>query len=119
MCGIAGIVSQNAIVNSDLFDALTMLQHRGQDAAGIITNEGHRLHLRKEKGHVREVFNSDDQMAKLRGSMGVANGRNQHAGSQTPADAQTYNTKTAYGLALTKNGTITTTDKHTKKELLK
>src|SRR3546814_8600733 len=83
MCGIAGIVSQNAIVNSDLFDALTMLQHRGQDAAGIITNEGHRLHLRKENGLVRDVFNSDDQMAKLRGSMGVAHVRYPTAGSRS------------------------------------
>ena len=62
MCGIAGILSQTASVNSDLFDALTMLQHRGQDAAGIITNEGHRLYLRKENGLVRDVFGLDSQV---------------------------------------------------------
>ena len=59
MCGIAGIVTQGPAANSELFDALTMLQHRGQDAAGIITNDGHHLYLRKENGLVRDVFNAD------------------------------------------------------------
>ncbi|HEY9545385.1 MAG TPA: amidophosphoribosyltransferase [Solimonas sp.] len=110
MCGIAGIVSQNAIVNSDLFDALTMLQHRGQDAAGIITNEGHRLHLRKENGLVRDVFNSDDQMAKLRGSMGVAHVRYPTAGSSTSAEAQPFYTNTPYGISLSHNGNLTNSE---------
>ena len=71
MCGIAGIVSQTSNVNSELFDALTMLQHRGQDAAGIITNDADRLYLRKENGLVRDVFNKDEHMQQLRGPMGV------------------------------------------------
>ncbi|WP_028006435.1 amidophosphoribosyltransferase [Solimonas flava] len=107
MCGIAGIVSQSAAVNSDLFDALTMLQHRGQDAAGIITNEGHRLYLRKENGLVRDVFHADDQMAKLRGNMGVAHVRYPTAGSSTSAEAQPFYTNTPFGISLSHNGNLT------------
>lgn len=107
MCGIAGIVSQNIAVNSDLFDALTMLQHRGQDAAGIITNEGHRLYLRKENGLVRDVFHADDQMAKLRGNMGVAHVRYPTAGTSTSAEAQPFYTNTPFGISLSHNGNLT------------
>ena len=59
MCGIVGAVGQGP-VNQELFDALTVLQHRGQDAAGIITNESERMFLRKDNGLVRDVFHSDD-----------------------------------------------------------
>ncbi|NGY06222.1 amidophosphoribosyltransferase [Solimonas terrae] len=110
MCGIAGIVSQNVAVNSDLFDALTMLQHRGQDAAGMITNEGHRLFLRKENGLVRDVFNADDQMAKLRGNMGVAHVRYPTAGTSTSAEAQPFYTNTPFGIALSHNGNLTNSE---------
>ena len=78
MCGIAAIVSHQA-VNQELYDALTVLQHRGQDAAGIVTCEKGRLHLRKENGLARDVFNND-QMMKLRGNMGIAHVRYPTAG---------------------------------------
>ncbi|MEQ1438203.1 amidophosphoribosyltransferase [Fontimonas sp. SYSU GA230001] len=107
MCGISGIVSQGSAVNSELFDALTMLQHRGQDAAGIITNEGHRLYLRKENGLVRDVFNADDQMVKLRGRMGVAHVRYPTAGCSTSAEAQPFYTNTPFGISLSHNGNLT------------
>lgn len=107
MCGIAGIVSQQVDVNSDLFDALTMLQHRGQDAAGMITNEGHRLYLRKENGLVRDVFHSEDHMAKLRGNMGVAHVRYPTAGTSTSAEAQPFYTNTPFGISLSHNGNLT------------
>ncbi len=107
MCGIAGIVSQSAPVNSELFDALTMLQHRGQDAAGIITNEGHRLYLRKENGLVRDVFSSDEHMVKLRGRMGVAHVRYPTAGCSTSAEAQPFYTNTPFGISLSHNGNLT------------
>ena len=55
MCGIVGIVSHEA-VNTEIYDALTMLQHRGQDAAGMVTSDGARLHLRKGNGLVGDVF---------------------------------------------------------------
>ncbi len=107
MCGIAGIVSQQVDVNSDLFDALTMLQHRGQDAAGMITNEGHRLYLRKENGLVRDVFHSEEHMAKLRGHMGVAHVRYPTAGTSTSAEAQPFYTNTPFGISLSHNGNLT------------
>lgn len=107
MCGIAGIVSQGATVNSELFDALTMLQHRGQDAAGIITNEGHHLFLRKENGLVRDVFAATDDMVKLRGNMGVAHVRYPTAGSSTSAEAQPFYTNTPFGISLSHNGNLT------------
>jgi len=107
MCGIAGIVSQTTAVNSDLFDALTMLQHRGQDAAGIITNEGHRLYLRKENGLVRDVFHTDEHMAKLRGNMGVGHVRYPTAGSSSTAEAQPFYTNTPFGISLSHNGNLT------------
>ncbi|HEX4894780.1 MAG TPA: amidophosphoribosyltransferase [Solimonas sp.] len=107
MCGIAGIVSQNSAVNSELFDALTMLQHRGQDAAGIITNDHDRLYLRKENGLVRDVFNADDQMQKLRGRMGVAHVRYPTAGCSTSAEAQPFYTNTPFGISLSHNGNLT------------
>jgi len=66
MCGIAGIVSHKN-VNQDLYDALTVLQHRGQDAAGIVTCENGRLHLRKDNGLTRDVFTTE-QMVKLKWS---------------------------------------------------
>ena len=56
MCGVVGLVGQKP-VSFDLYDAISMLQHRGQDAAGIVTCEGDRLTLRKENGLVRDVFN--------------------------------------------------------------
>ncbi|ULQ46363.1 amidophosphoribosyltransferase [Flagellatimonas centrodinii] len=110
MCGIAGIVSQSAPVNQELFDALTMLQHRGQDAAGIITNESHRLYLRKENGLVRDVFNKDEHMRNLLGQMGVAHVRYPTAGCSTSAEAQPFYTNTPYGISLSHNGNLTNSD---------
>ncbi|HSW12462.1 MAG TPA: amidophosphoribosyltransferase [Solimonas sp.] len=107
MCGIAGIVTQNASVNSELFDALTMLQHRGQDAAGIITNDGDRLYLRKENGLVRDVFAKDEHMLMLRGTMGVGHVRYPTAGCSTSAEAQPFYTNTPYGISLSHNGNLT------------
>ena len=73
MCGIAGIVSHQN-VNQELYDALTVLQHRGQDAAGIVTCEDGRLFLRKDNGLGGDVFD-DEQMMKLKGNMGIAHVR--------------------------------------------
>lgn len=107
MCGIAGIVSQSSAVNAELFDALTMLQHRGQDAAGIMTNEGHRLYLRKDNGLVRDVFNTDEHMVKLRGRMGIGHVRYPTAGCSTSAEAQPFYTNTPFGISLSHNGNLT------------
>ncbi len=110
MCGIAGVVAKQP-VNQELYDALTMLQHRGQDAAGIITNEGDRLFLHKDNGLVRDVFRSDDTMIRLRGNMGVGHVRYPTAGSSTSAEAQPFYTNTPFGICLSHNGNLTNADR--------
>ncbi|HWY25905.1 MAG TPA: amidophosphoribosyltransferase [Nevskia sp.] len=106
MCGIVGVVAKQ-LVNQEIYDALTMLQHRGQDAAGIITNEGDRLYLHKDNGLVRDVFHSDDTMIRLRGNMGVGHVRYPTAGSSTSAEAQPFYTNTPFGICLSHNGNLT------------
>jgi amidophosphoribosyltransferase len=108
MCGIAGIVSHQN-VNQELYDALTVLQHRGQDAAGIVTCENGRLHLRKENGLTRDVFNNS-QMLKLRGNMGIAHVRYPTAGCTSSAEAQPFYVNSPFGLTLAHNGNLTNTE---------
>ncbi|WFP51268.1 amidophosphoribosyltransferase [Methylomonas sp. EFPC3] len=108
MCGIAAIVS-NQSVNQDLYDALTVLQHRGQDAAGIVTCEGGRLHLRKDNGLARDVF-STEQMMKLKGNMGIAHVRYPTAGCTSSAEAQPFYVNSPFGLTLAHNGNLTNTE---------
>jgi amidophosphoribosyltransferase len=105
MCGIAGIVSSED-VNQELYEALTVLQHRGQDAAGIVTCEGHRLNLRKESGLVRDVFHTR-HMVNLRGGMGIAHVRYPTAGCTTSAEAQPFYVNSPYGITLAHNGNLT------------
>ena len=78
MCGIVGIVGRSP-VNQMLYDALTLLQHRGQDAAGIVTSDGHKFHLRKANGLVSDVFRTD-HMVRLAGNMGIGHVRYPTAG---------------------------------------
>ncbi len=108
MCGIAGIVAHQN-VNQELYDALTVLQHRGQDAAGIVTCEKGRLHLRKANGLTRDVFNST-QMMRLRGSMGIAHVRYPTAGCTSSAEAQPFYVNSPFGLTLAHNGNLTNTE---------
>jgi amidophosphoribosyltransferase len=108
MCGIAGIVSHQN-VNQELFDALTVLQHRGQDAAGIVTCENGRLHLRKENGLARDVF-TNAHMLKLKGNMGIAHVRYPTAGCTSSAEAQPFYVNSPFGLTLAHNGNLTNTD---------
>lgn len=108
MCGIAAIVSHQA-VNQELYDALMVLQHRGQDAAGIVTCEGGRLHLRKGNGLARDVF-TNAQMLKLRGNMGIAHVRYPTAGCTSSAEAQPFYVNSPFGLTLAHNGNLTNTE---------
>ncbi len=108
MCGIVGIVSHQP-VNQELYDALTVLQHRGQDAAGIATCEHDRLHLRKNNGLTRDVFNND-QMLQLRGNMGIAHVRYPTAGCARSDEAQPFYVNSPFGLTLAHNGNLTNTD---------
>lgn len=114
MCGIAGIVSHHN-VNQDLYDALTVLQHRGQDAAGIVTCEKGKLFLRKDNGLTRDVFNSA-QMIKLKGNMGIGHVRYPTAGCSSSEEAQPFYVNSPYGLTLAHNGNLTNAEM-LKKEL--
>jgi amidophosphoribosyltransferase len=105
MCGIAGIVAQ-ANVSQDLYDSLTVLQHRGQDAAGITTCDGGRLNQRKGNGLVRDVFQAR-HMQHLQGNMGIGHVRYPTAGSSSPALAQPFYVNSPYGISLAHNGNLT------------
>jgi len=104
MCGIVGIVARGP-VNQDLYDALTVLQHRGQDAAGIVTCEGAHLVLRKDNGLVRDVF-QQRHMLRLRGRMGIGHVRYPTAGCSSSAEAQPFYVNSPYGITLAHNGNL-------------
>ncbi|HEY5623956.1 MAG TPA: amidophosphoribosyltransferase, partial [Gammaproteobacteria bacterium] len=108
MCGIVGIVARGA-VNQYLYDALTNLQHRGQDAAGIMTSEAGRLYMRKSNGLVRDVF-QQRHMLKLKGRMGIAHVRYPTAGSASQSEAQPFYVNSPYGICLAHNGNLVNTE---------
>ena len=105
MCGVVGLVALSN-VNQDIYDALTILQHRGQDAAGIATCQGGQLFLRKNNGLVRDVFRAD-HMLSLVGRMGIGHVRYPTAGSTSGAEAQPFYVNSPYGIALAHNGNLT------------
>ena len=105
MCGILGIVGVEP-VNSRLYDGLTLLQHRGQDAAGIATSHDGRLMLRKAPGLVRDVF-GNEHMLRLAGNMGIGHVRYPTAGSSAAAEAQPFYVNSPYGIVMGHNGNLT------------
>jgi amidophosphoribosyltransferase len=108
MCGIVGIVSKNP-VNQLLYDGLTVLQHRGQDAAGIVTADGRTFHMHKNKGLVRDVFRTRD-MRNLTGNMGIAHCRYPTAGSASSvAESQPFYVNSPFGIVLGHNGNLINT----------
>ena len=104
MCGIVGIVGREP-VNQALYDALTVLQHRGQDAAGIVTAD-ERIHIRKKNGLVRDVF-QQRHMVKLTGKMGIGHVRYPTAGCSSRDEAQPFYVNSPYGICLGHNGNLT------------
>ncbi len=114
MCGIAAIVA-NRPVNQDLYNALLMMQHRGQDAAGIVTFAEGKLFQRKSNGLVRDVFQSR-HMERLKGNMGIAHVRYPTAGSSSAAEAQPFYVNSPFGISLGHNGNLVNADQ-LKKEL--
>ena len=108
MCGLVGIYG-NSEVNLRLYDALTMLQHRGQDAAGIVTEEDGELHQCKGEGLVRDVF-LQSHMVRLVGRLGVGHVRYPTAGSSGPAMAQPLYVNSPYGICMAHNGNLTNAD---------
>jgi amidophosphoribosyltransferase len=107
MCGIIGIVGKQAVTPS-IYDAMTILQHRGQDAAGIATLEGHRLHLYKGNGLVRDVF-PPAELERLRGNAGIGHVRYPTAGSASLDEAQPFYVNSPYGIVLGHNGNLINT----------
>lgn len=105
MCGVVGIVGHSD-VNLQLYDALTMLQHRGQDAAGIMTCDGGQLNQRKDVGLVSDVFKSR-HMERLTGHIGIGHVRYPTAGSSGPSLAQPFYVNSPYGICMAHNGNLT------------
>ena len=108
MCGIIGIVAKGQ-VNQMIYDGLTVLQHRGQDAAGIMTCDDDRLYLRKDNGLVRDVFQTS-HMLRLQGNAGIGHVRYPTAGCSSSAEAQPFYVNSPYGIALAHNGNLTNAD---------
>jgi len=108
MCGIVGIVG-NENVAGQLYDGLTVLQHRGQDAAGIATADGTRLRVQKANGLVRDVFDAKT-MGVLEGRVGIAHCRYPTAGSEGMDEAQPFYVNSPYGIALAHNGNLINTE---------
>jgi amidophosphoribosyltransferase len=109
MCGVVGIVSTQP-VNQALYNALTVMQHRGQDAAGIVTwGEEHGLKQRKSNGLVRDVFRSRHMM-RLKGNVGIGHVRYPTAGGAKSSEAQPFYVNSPYGICLAHNGNLTNYD---------
>ena len=109
MCGIIGIVA-NEPVNQMLYDGLLVLQHRGQDAAGIVTSDGGRFYMHKSNGLVKDVFHTR-HMRHLTGNIGIGHVRYPTAGSSSAAEAQPFYVNSPYGIVLGHNGNLTNSDR--------
>lgn len=105
MCGVVAIAAFEP-VNQMLYDGLTILQHRGQDAAGIVTLDKGRFYLRKDNGMVRDVF-LNSHMVNLVGNMGIGHVRYPTAGTKSTAEAQPLYVNSPYGITLAHNGNLT------------
>ena len=106
MCGVVGIVAVHP-VNQLLYNALLLMQHRGQDAAGIATAQGKRIHLSRGTGLVRDVFRTRD-MRNIAGNMGIGHVRYPTAGSAVSAEeAQPFYVNAPFGIVLGHNGNLT------------
>ena len=105
MCGIVGIYAYSA-VNQAIYDALTVLQHRGQDAAGIVTEDNGKFFLRKSNGMVRDIFHLK-HMKYLQGNIGIGHVRYPTAGSSSSAESQPFYVNSPYGIMLAHNGNLT------------
>ncbi len=116
MCGIIGIVSQEP-VNQAIFDGLSVLQHRGQDAAGIMTSDGKRLYSQRDNGLISNVFHSK-HMLMLKGNMGIGHVRYPTAGSSSASEAQPFYVNSPYGISMAHNGNLTN-DAELQKEMFR
>ncbi len=104
MCGIIGTIATSR-VNQDIYDALTIIQHRGQDASGIMTSDDERVYLRKSNGLVRDAIR-EQHMLRLKGNLGIGHVRYPTAGSQSAAESQPFYVNSPYGIGLVHNGNL-------------
>jgi amidophosphoribosyltransferase len=109
MCGLIGIVSRQPVAQI-IYDGLLVLQHRGQDSAGIVVSDGKKLCLRKDNGQVSDVFLTK-HMLQLVGNMGIGHVRYPTAGCSSSAEAQPFYVNSPYGITLAHNGNLTNVDK--------
>lgn len=105
MCGIVGIVGKTS-VSQFLYDGLTVLQHRGQDAAGIVTIHNNKFRLRKGNGLVKDVFHTR-HMHRLQGNIGIGHIRYPTAGTSSSSEAQPFYANSPFGISLAHNGNLT------------
>lgn len=111
MCGIVGLIKNSepeGHVVQQLVDALMMLQHRGQDAAGIVTVQHNRLNLVKKQGQVSDVFDQESAQ-QLLGNVGIGHVRYPTAGGGCTAEAQPLYVNSPFGIAIAHNGNLTNT----------
>lgn len=107
MCGVIGITSETEVVG-EIYDGLATLQHRGQDAAGIMMFDGSQFHTKRGNGLVRDVITGDD-IPELRGQIGIGHVRYPTAGSYSAEEAQPFFVNSPFGLGLVHNGNLTNT----------
>ncbi|MDN3653164.1 amidophosphoribosyltransferase [Thalassotalea ponticola] len=108
MCGIVGIVGTSP-VGQALYDGLTVIQHRGQDAAGIVTISDNKFRLRKANGLVKDVFHTR-HMLRLQGNIGIGHVRYPTAGTSSSSEAQPFFSNSPFGISLAHNGNLTNAD---------
>ena len=112
MCGVVGLVSKNE-VSPSIYEALTVIQHRGQDAAGIATLEEGRLHTRKQIGLVRDVFR-EKHINELRGQIGIGHVRYPTARGASREFSQPLYVNSPYGISISHNGNLVNAEQLTK-----
>lgn len=117
MCGILGIHSTHHVAQ-ELYDGLMMLQHRGQDAAGMATLDGHHMHMKKGDGLITDCIKADD-LLRLKGTTGMAHVRYPTAGTYDSAEAQPFYVNAPFGISLIHNGNLTNTDQLRKEVIAK
>tara|TARA_S200000501_G_scaffold326351_1_gene324857 strand:- start:4583 stop:6037 length:1455 start_codon:yes stop_codon:yes gene_type:complete len=111
MCGIVGIYKTSNDVCSEIYDGLIQVQHRGQDAAGISTWDGSKMHLQKELGLVTEAFKKESSYSHLVGNIGIGHVRYPTAGSDDISEAQPFHTANPVNITLAHNGTLINSEK--------
>lgn len=104
MCGVVGVISTQKPVAGELYDSLIHLQHRGQDAAGIMTYNK-QFHVKKGTGLIRDIFD-EQNMARLSGKIGVGHTRYPTVGGFSIEEAQPVMTTVPYGIAMAHNGNL-------------